>query len=72
MPPTSLADTILIAAALAPLPSPLHHFVGQNRNSDMSVRLDMDIGEETLTGILRESDEEIRSLTEAEILSTMF
>ena len=65
MPPTSLADTILIAEALAPVPSPLHHFVEQNRNSDLPSRLDMEIDEETLTGILLESAEEIRSLTEA-------
>ncbi len=65
MPPTTLADTLLLAEELAPVPSPLHRLGGEEQGEGMTASLDMAIGKETLTSILEESDEEVDSLTGA-------
>lgn len=65
MPPTTLADTLLLAEELAPVASPLHKLGGRERGEGMTASLDMALGEETLTGILEESAEEVGSLTGA-------
>lgn len=65
MPPVSLADTLLLAKQLAPVPSPLRPENDPASHEGMSANIEMIIGEETLTGILAESAEEVRSLTNA-------
>lgn len=69
IPSTTLADTLLLAEELAPVPSPLHALGGGDNQhaggSGMTASLDMAIGSETLTAILEESAEEVRSLTGA-------
>jgi len=65
MPPVSLADTLLLAKQLAPVPSPLRPGADRAGFEGMAANIDMLIGEETLTGILAESAEEVRSLTDA-------
>ena len=65
MPPTTLADTLLLAEELAPVPSPLHESGSKSSGEGMAASLDMLIGSETLTSILEESAEEVRSLTGA-------
>jgi HD-like signal output (HDOD) protein len=64
LPPASLGDTVLLANAVAPVLSP---FVPRAelhaKDSDASV--DMALGKETLADILRESAEEVASLTKA-------
>ena len=63
MPPATLADTLLLAEELAPVPSPLHRLVNDNKGGRASI--EMVIGEETLSLILKESADEVRSLTDA-------
>jgi HD-like signal output (HDOD) protein len=65
MPPTTMADTLLLAEEISPVPSPLHALGGRARGEGMTASLDLAIGEETLTSILEESEEEVRSLTGA-------
>jgi len=65
MPPVTLADTLLLAEELAPVPSPLHQLEVKVPSEDMTATIEMVIGEEMLTQIIEESAEEIRSLTEA-------
>lgn len=65
MPPTTLADTLLLADELAPVPSPLHPMGGDHHGEGMKASIDMVIGEETLISILKESAEEVASLTGA-------
>ncbi|MCK9285142.1 MAG: HDOD domain-containing protein [Rhodocyclaceae bacterium] len=65
LPPTTLADTLLLAEELAPVPSPLHPAGGDQPGEGMQTRLDMVIAEDTLTSILEESAEEVASLTAA-------
>lgn len=65
MPPVTLADTLLLAEELSPVPSPLHHVGDKNTGEDMSASIEMVIGEETLTRILNEAAEEVSSLTAA-------
>ena len=65
MPPVTLADTLLLAEELAPVPSPLHQLDNKLPGVDMTASIEMVIGEETLTRILNESAEEISSLTRA-------
>jgi HD-like signal output (HDOD) protein len=65
MPPVTLADTLLLAEELAPVPSPLHHLDGIEAGEDMTASIEMVIGEETLTRILNEAAEEVGSLTKA-------
>ncbi len=65
MPPETLADTLLLAENLAPIPSPLHHVTNIERGDEAMSRIEMVIGEETLSEILEESANEVRSLTDA-------
>lgn len=64
MPPVTLADTLLLAEELSPVPSPLHRLAREKGEAGQA-SIEMVIGEETLSMIMRESDEEVRSLTEA-------
>jgi hypothetical protein len=65
MPPVSLADTLLLAEDLAPVHSPLHHILNRERGNENLARIEMVIGEETLSTILEESASEVKSLTDA-------
>ena len=65
MPPVTLADTLLLAEELAPVPSPLHYLDDREAGEGMTASIEMVIGEETLTLILKESAEEVSSLTRA-------
>jgi hypothetical protein len=65
MPPVTLADTLLLAEELAPVPSPLHRLDGIKTGGDMTASIEVMIDEETLTRILNESAEEVSSLTKA-------
>ena len=64
MPPTSLGDTLLLADWLAPIASPLHRQKVDD-SEGMSASIDMLIGQDTLVEILRESAEEVESLSSA-------
>lgn len=65
MPPVTLADTLLLAEYLAPVPSPLHRLSTKEETDNMNASIEMVIGEETLSRILADSAEEIGTLTEA-------
>lgn len=65
MPPASLADTLLLAEDLAPVPSPLHHIPSLEQSDTRVADLEMVIGEDTLSSILQESADEVQSLTDA-------
>ena len=61
IPPTSLGDTLLLADSLAPVRSPLRAMIvtdGPGRQTD----IDMVIGADTLSGILKESADEVESM----------
>lgn len=64
MPPASLGDTLLLADWLAPIESPLHQQEIDD-SEGMHASIDMLIGQETLVDILRESAEEVESLSNA-------
>lgn len=63
-PPDTLGDTLLIANQLAPVKSP---FVPPSSltGADAAANLDLLTDEDTLSEILKDSDAEVRSLTEA-------
>ena len=63
LPPASLGDTLLLAAELSPVPRPLNRLAGRSVG-ELAASLDMAVGEETLQGILAESQEEVASLLE--------
>jgi HD-like signal output (HDOD) protein len=63
MPPESLGDTLLLAEFLAPVASPLRALGGAGPAGDAMI--DMMIGEDTLTEILKESAEEVASISRA-------
>ncbi len=63
-PPTTLGDTLLLADELAPVDSPFHRYGGADRESAAGT-IDGVVGEDTLSGILLQSAEEVRSLTGA-------
>ncbi len=65
MPPVTLADTLLLAEELSPVPSPLHQLDAREAGENMTASIEMVIGEETLTRILNEAAEEVSSLTKA-------
>jgi HD-like signal output (HDOD) protein len=65
IPPSSLADTLMLADELAPIASPLHPMGGDNPDEGMKSSIDMAIGEDTLSSILAESAAEMQSLTGA-------
>jgi len=64
LPPVTLGDTLLLADELAPVESPLRDLDGTPRQG-MAASIDMLIGEETLSEIMRESANDVRSLTAA-------
>ena len=61
IPPVSLADTLLLASQLAPVESPLDKLAGEGRDGTR-VQIDVAFDQETLSGILKESEEEVASL----------
>ena len=63
LPPETLGDTLLLANDLAPETSPLFERPGAAGMQGPTI--DCAVGEGTLTAILQESDEEVRSLTAA-------
>lgn len=63
-PPNSLGDTLLIANQLAPVKSPFALPVGQVGEIS-NIDIDLLVDEETLSDILKDSEDEVRSLTEA-------
>jgi len=65
MPPVTLADTILLAEELTPVGSPLHRLGGKPSGEGMTASIDMAIGADTLQSILKESAEDVASLTAA-------
>ena len=65
MPPVTLADTLLLAEELAQVSSPLHRLNNRVEGKALNASIEMLIGEETLSIILKESSEEIDSLTRA-------
>lgn len=64
LPPENLGDTLLLANDLAPVSSPLHERPGATTRS-AAATIDFVIGEGTLSSILEESAEEVKSLTTA-------
>ncbi len=65
MSPRTLGDTLILCDELAPVTSPLHKLASRKPGDGIKANIDLAIGEETLTGILEESAEEVRSLTAA-------
>jgi len=65
MPAGTLGDTVLLAEELAPLPSPLRHPFGRMEDPALAAQIDMIIGQEALSDVLKEAEEEVRSLTTA-------
>ena len=63
-PPSSLGDTLLIANQLAPVKSPFV-LAPDQINSSAIVNIDILTDEETLSDILQDSSDEVKSLTEA-------
>lgn len=64
MPPKSLGDTLLLADQLSPVESPLTELAGMGRKG-IAPDIDLQIDDETLTGILADAAEEVASLTAA-------
>ena len=64
MPPESLGDTLLLADQLSPVESPLSVLAGMGRKG-LPVDIDLTIDDETLSSILKDSAEEVESLTNA-------
>jgi hypothetical protein len=64
LPPETLGDTLLLADQLSPVESPLGQLSGMGR-AGMDVDIDMAIDDETLSGILKDSAEEVESLIAA-------
>jgi hypothetical protein len=67
LPPETLGDTLLLANDLSPVASPLHERAGATSKESAST-IDYAIGEGTLASILKESAEEVQSLTAALML----
>ena len=61
LPPVTLGDTVLLAKELAPIRSP---FV-QLPDKKLLAPIDMEVGDEMLTGILQESSQEVASVQAA-------
>lgn len=61
MPPSSLGDTLLLAAQLSPVQRPLNRLAGRN-HGELEASIDMVVGEATLQAILAEAQDEVRSL----------
>ncbi|EXI72871.1 MAG TPA: hypothetical protein PK440_10635 [Candidatus Accumulibacter phosphatis] len=64
MRPKTLGDTLLLADELALVESPLRDLDGCPREG-MAASIDLLVGEETLLDIMRESAEDVASLTAA-------
>ncbi|MCF8150296.1 MAG: HDOD domain-containing protein [Burkholderiaceae bacterium] len=64
MPPHSLADTLLLADHLAPVESPLSLLAGTGKEGT-EAQIDVALDDSTLSGLLAESAEEVRSLIDA-------
>lgn len=64
MPPETLGDTLLLADELAPVESPLRTLSGDGRQG-AAASIDLTLDDQTLSGILAESAEEIASLIAA-------
>ena len=64
LPPTTLGVTLLLADELAPVESPLRDLDGSPREG-MAASIDMLIGEETLSEIMQESADDVKSLSAA-------
>jgi HD-like signal output (HDOD) protein len=64
MPPETLGDTLLLADQLAPVESPLSTLAGMSREG-VGIKIDLAIDDETLSGILEDAAEEVKSLTSA-------
>jgi len=65
MPPVSLADTLLLAEELAPVPSPLHRLDDRPHGAETVAQLEIIVGEASLSAILAESASEVKSLIDA-------
>ena len=65
LPPETLGDTLLLANDLAPVPSPLHQRPGATTSLQASSTIDFETGNGTLNSILKESADEVRTLTAA-------
>lgn len=65
MPSVSLSDTLLLADELAPVPSPLRQINQPEVSGGLAAQIDMLVGEELLSTILKESEEEISTLISA-------
>jgi HD-like signal output (HDOD) protein len=64
MPPKTLGDTLLLAERLAPVASPFHQ-ASARREAEAPASIEMLIGAETLSDILKESAAEVASLAGA-------
>lgn len=65
MPPVSLGDTLLLADELAPLPSPLRPLPLAVNRRELDAQIEMTIGENLLSEILADSEQELVSLANA-------
>jgi HD-like signal output (HDOD) protein len=65
LPPRSLGDTLLLADELAPVASPFNLATPPRPGEDGAASLDMVIGKETLTAILRDARADVESLIAA-------
>lgn len=66
IPPASLGDTLLLAEELAPVASPLYWAPERAAGAEAGTpRIEMAVDQETLSGILAESAEEVQSLLRA-------
>ncbi|MGO4378868.1 HDOD domain-containing protein [Pseudoduganella sp. RAF19] len=63
LPPETLGDTLLLANDLAPVPSPLHTPPGATTPVSAHT-IDFAVGEGTLTAVMNESSDEVKSLTD--------
>lgn len=63
-PPASFGDVLLLAEQLAPVESPLSRIAGKGHQGN-PVKIDVDLDNETLSGILAESQSDVDSLVEA-------
>lgn len=64
LPPATLGDTLLLADELAPVESPLRS-LGDVAGAGAAASIEMIVGEQTLSEILAESSENVRSLVHA-------
>ena len=64
-PPETLGDTVLLADQLAPVRSPLFQPPGNKMLPDVRGTIDLIVDQETLSHILKDSAEQVKSLTDA-------